>query len=606
MMLIRTTRYRAPSAVIPPDNTGDDYKVYLFVGFVVLLILWSLWGKGVEQQYYGQPQPWPSEAGKIGAEILYSGTGNGAASLIVGRVYSGSPAWRAGLETGDRIVGLDGKLITTPNQAAHMFDISMNNTVLALTVEHDGRNVDMYILVTDHSRPDKTVKCRTLSKPQKIVVAMIFFALTAVMFFLLYKHIGSRVIVISSFAALIMILGILLNIYNPIDAFFAINVNTISLLLGMGIIAAVLDQTGFFVNIAFKLRQAAGNSRLKIMVLFCLLTYGLSLFANNLIVMMIVVPMTMNLAANVGFDPRPVIIGEVISSNLGGASTMIGDFPNMIISSETGIAFIPFIANLMPICLILLGVLLIFLKARSADFGGEINTPVSCPEKMIEPRLTAKERSIIRRAMFVLFHMIFLFCLSEWVSLNTSAVALIGGLSLFLFSGIDKKTLLSRIPFNDMLFFTGLFVVVGGLEATCLLEYISKGIIFLSFGKVWLLSLVVMWSAAFITAFLSAGPTTALLIPVEMGLGMQPPHHIIWWALSLGVLAGASASIVGATAGPVAISLIENYSKKYNITLVGGNTLTSAQFSRIGLPVMFTFLAFSTVYILWMEMFYLN
>jgi Na+/H+ antiporter NhaD/arsenite permease-like protein len=401
-------------------------------------------------------------------------------------------------------------------------------------------------------------------------------------------------------------LGIVLNIYSPIDAFFAINVNTLSLLLGMGIIAAVLDQTGFFVNIAFKLRQAAGSSRLKIMVLFCLLTYGLSLFANNLIVMMIVVPMTMNLAANIGFDPRPVIIGEIIASNLGGASTMIGDFPNMIISSETGIAFIPFIANLMPICLILLGVLLLFLKARSTDFGGFIKTPVLHPDKMIEPRLTAKERKIIRRALFVLFHMIFLFCLSEWVSLNTSAVALIGGLSLFLFSGIDKKILLRRIPFNDIVFFAGLFIVVGGLEATCLLEYISKGIIFLSFGKVWLLSLVVMWSAAFITAFLSAGPTTALLIPVEMGLGMQPPHHIIWWALSLGVLAGASASIVGATAGPVSISLIENYSKKYNMSLVGGNTLTSAQFSRIGLPVMFTFLAFSTVYILWMEMFYLN
>jgi Na+/H+ antiporter NhaD/arsenite permease-like protein len=602
-MVIRTARYRPPAAVSTADNTGA-YKVFLFVGFVVLLILWSLWGKGVEQKYYGQHRAWPSQAGKIGAEILFSGTGNDISPLIVGRVYPGSPAWRAGLEPGDRIVGLDGKLITTPNQAAHIFDVSMNNTVLALTIEHDGRNVDMYILVTDHSRPDKTTKCRLLTKQQKIGVAVLFFVLTSVMFFLLYHHIGSRVLIISLFASLFVVLGLLFKVYSPIDAFFAINVNTISLLLGMGILAAILDMAGFFGVIAFKLQQAAGNSRLKIMVLFCLLTYFLSLFANNLIVMMIVVPMTMNLAANVGFDPRPVIIGEIISSNLGGASTMIGDFPNMIISSETGIAFIPFIANLMPICLILLGVLLVILKKKSHVFGS-LNV-LAQPDKMTEPRLTSKERSVVRRALFVLFHMIFLFCLSEWVSLSTSAVALIGGLSLFLFSGIDKKSLLSRIPFNDILFFTGLFVVVGGLEATCLLEYVSKGIVFLSFGKVWLLSLVVMWSAAFITAFLSAGPTTALLIPVELGLGMQPPHHIIWWALSLGVLAGASASIVGATAGPVSISLIENYSKKYRMTLAGGNTLTSSQFSQIGLPVMFAFLAFSTVYILWMEMFYLN
>ncbi len=604
-MLIRTTRYRQPVATRITDNTGANHKVFLFVGFVVLLIFWSLWGKGVEQKYYNQPQTWPSEAGKIGAEILFSGTGNDVSSLVVGRVYQGSPAWRAGLEPGDKIVGLDGKLITTPNQAAHIFDVSMNNTVLAVTIEHDGRNIDMYILITDHARPDKTTKCRLLTKPQEIAVAVMFLILTAVMFFLLYKNIGSRVLIISLFTGLIVILGLLFRIYSPIDAFFAINMNTISLLLGMGIIASVLDQTGFFGSIAFKLQRVAGNSRLKIMVLFCLLTYILSLFASNLIVIMIIAPMTMNLAANVGFDPRPVIIGEIISSNLGGASTMIGDFPNMIISSETGIAFIPFIANLMPICLILLGVLLIILKAKSHEFGGLVNKQPH-PQKMTEPRLTSKERSVIRRALFVLFHMIFLFCLSEWVSLSTSAVALIGGLSLFLFSGIDKKSLLSRIPFNDILFFTGLFIVVGGLEATCLLEYVSKGIVFLSFGKVWLLSIVVMWSAAFIAAFLSAGPTTALLIPVELGLGMQPPHHIIWWALSLGVLAGASASIVGATAGPVAVSLIENYSKKYGMTLAGGNTLTSSQFSKIGLPVMFTFLAFSTVYILWMNLFYMN
>lgn len=603
MMFIPSPRYR--SSAVAADSTGDGYRTFLFTGAVVLLIAWSIWGKGVEQRYYGQPQTWPSAAGKIGAEILYSGTGSDASPLTVGRVYPGSPAWRAGLETGDRIVGLDGKLITTPNQAAHIFDIAMNNTILALTIEHDGRNVDMYILITDHPRHDKTVKCRMMTKPQRFTVAMVFFTLTAVMFYLLYKHIVSRVLVVSSFSGVFVLLGLLFDNYSPLDAFFAIDVNTISLLLGMGIIAAVLDRTGFFVSIAFKLRQAAGSSRLKIMVLFCLLTYGLSLFANNLIVMMIVVPMTMNLAATIGFDPRPVIVGEIISSNLGGASTMIGDFPNMIISSQTGIAFIPFIANLMPICLILLGVLLLFLKARSDDFGGVVEIP-SLPEKMVEPRLTAVDRRVIRRALFVLIHMIFLFCLSEWVSLNTSAVALIGGLSLFLFSGIDRKSLLRRIPFNDVIFFTGLFVVVGGLEATCLLEYVSKGIVLLSFGKVWLLSLVVMWSAAFITAFLSAGPTTALLIPVEMGLGMQPPHHIIWWALSLGVLAGASASIVGATAGPVSISLIENYSRKYRMKLAGGNTLTSAQFSRIGLPVMFTFLAFSTVYILWMDMFYMK
>ena len=140
--------------------------------------------------------------------------------------------------------------------------------------------------------------------------------------------------------------------------------------------------------------------------------------------------------------------------------------------------------------------------------------------------------------------------------------------------------------------------MVGSLEACGFLQYISSGISMLSFGKPWLLCLVLMWVAAFLTAFLSAGPATAFFFPIVLGIGITPPHHIIWWALSLGVLAGSSATIVGATAGPVATTLVENFSSRYNLDTKDGSTITYQQFAKIGVPVMFIILAVSSIYVM--------
>jgi Na+/H+ antiporter NhaD/arsenite permease-like protein len=275
---------------------------------------------------------------------------------------------------------------------------------------------------------------------------------------------------------------------------------------------------------------------------------------------------------------------------------MVGDFPNMLISSETGIGFNEFIIFMMPICLILLGVLLIFLKLKIGVFA--VDDQKKAIRSGIRPhRFTYRDRKALRRVAFVLCHVIFLFIISQKISLNPSAIALFGGLSLFLFSGIDRRTMVSRAGFNDILFFIGLFMMVGGLEASGLLLYISKGITTLAFGKPWLLCLILMWSAALLTAFLNAGPTTALFFPIVLGFGLMPPQHIIWWALSLGVLAGSSATIFGATAGPVSATLVENYSSQYGLSLSGGNTLTFGQFAKIGVPVMLLFLSVSSVYV---------
>ncbi len=596
-MLIPKVHMRPALALTSAQIKMENVKVVLFVALIVGLILWAFWGQQVQQNVYDQNMLTSLETDYFGAEIVLSQFGNGSSDIIVGRIYPNSPADRAGLKVGDQIIGIDGRIISNLDTAVNIINSHQKGSVLKVTVQRQGWHKDIYVHISPPPPRNHLLKVKNLSFSQKVLVSIVFLKLAILMFFLVYNNILNRTAIVLFFAASTVILGTFFRIYSPMDAFFSIKFNTISLLLGMGLVSVILDQTGFFDSVAYKIYRFAGHSRLKIFTLFCLMTYIFSLLVNNLTTIIVMVPMTLSLAAIVGFDPRPLIIGEIIASNLGGASTMVGDFPNMLISSEALIGFNQFIIFMMPICMILFSILLFYLNFKFDDFDQGLITTKK-PVKITKPKIAPKDRRAARRAVFILCHMVFLFTISQKISLNPSAIALFGGLSLFLFSGLNKGRIISRIGFNDLLFFVGLFIVVGSLEASGILEYVSMGIKALSFGKPWLLCLTLMWSAAFLTAFLSAGPTTALFFPIVLGLGILPPHHMIWWSLSLGVLAGSSATIVGATAGPVATTLVEQFSSKYSLQLTGGNTIPTGQFARIGIPIMFIFLVVSSIYII--------
>ena len=603
-MLIRTQNMRPAPALTSAQIKMENFKVVLFVALIVGLILWAFWGKQVQQRVYDQNILVSPETDYFGAEIIMSPFGNGSSYIVIDRIYPDSPADRAGLKVGDQIKGLDGRIISSLETAVHMINSHKKGSVLKVTVQRQGRIKDIYVHMSSPPPQNNVLKVRNLSFTQKVLVCIVFLKLTTLMFYLIYNNILNRTAIVLFFAVSAVMLGTFFRTYSPVDAFFAIKFNTISLLLGMGLVSVVLDQTGFFDKVAYKIYRFAGHSRLKIFILFCLITYIFSLLVNNLTTIIVIVPMTLSLASIVGFDPRPLIIGEIIASNLGGASTMVGDFPNMLISSEALIDFNQFIIFMMPICMILFSILLLYFKFKFTDFDQDFLITTK-QVKISKPKIALKDQRAARRAIFILCHMVFLFTISKKISLNPSAIALFGGLSLFLFSGLNKGKIVSQIGFNDILFFIGLFVVVGSLEASGMLQYVSEGIKVLSFGKPWLLCLTLMWSAAFLTAFLSAGPTTALFFPIVVGLGILPPHHMIWWSLSLGVLAGSSATIVGATAGPVAATLVEQFSSKYGIKLAGGNTIPQRQFVRIGVPIMFIFLTVSSIYIIGLSlMFY--
>ena len=605
-MMISTAQERPQAASFAFHFEGFDLKGILFLALIGFLLFWSFWGKTLERKMYEQPSPGNTSSGQnsfdpLGAEIVASPSSVLSPSVIVGNVNPDSPAERAGLKPGDRIVGLDERLISSVDMARNIIGSKKNGTMLKMTITRNGRNQTIYARfnapwLEGQILKKNAMKTNSFSTLKQVVVIAVSLKLVALLFFFLNKHIVRRTTIVLLFAAAVLLMGSFFRSYSPLDALFAIKFNTVSLLLGMGIITVVLDEAGFFGHVAYKVSRFAGESNLKLLILFCLITYTFSMLVNNLTTILIMVPMTLNLALILGFDPRPFIIGEVISSNLGGASTMVGDFPNILIAAETGIGFSQFVFFMLPICLILLCVFLIYLRLKVVDFI--VPGQKAPPRKQSRaPGFTPKERWALSKGIFVLCHVIFLFILLERTPMNPASIALLGGLSLFLFSGIDRRKIISKVGFNDILFFIGLFVVVGGLEASGMLQYVSQMLSALSFGKPWLLCLILMWSAAFFTAFLNAGPTTTLFFPIVLGFTLALPHHVMWWALSLGVLAGSSATIFGATAGPVAATLVENFGKKHKLGFEGGSTISFGQFARIGVPLMVLFLSVSSVYV---------
>lgn len=580
-----------------------DLRALLFLCVIGFLLFWSLWGKDLERRFYGASSGFQA-LDSLGAGLVLSADRGPEPAVIAEQVRPNSPAALAVLKPGDRIVGVNGQLVSSPEMISHMMNPGSGAEALKLTVIRNGQSKDLHLrsdksMTGSQGRTNSAFKHDPLPSVRQILVIAVFLAIVAILFFLLYRDILNRTALVLLFAAIILFMGSLFNVYSPADAFFAIKFNTISLLLGMGIISTVLDASGFFGRVAGRMSRYAGKSQIRLLISFCLVTYVASLFVNNLSTILVMVPMTLRITEILRVDPRPMIIGEIISSNLGGASTMVGDFPNMLISSEAGIGFSEFIIYMMPVCLIMLGILLVYLKLKIGDLPAS-DPGIAPPKEIRTPHPTVRERWAVRRTVFVLFHVVFLFILSGWISLNPSTVALCGGLSLFLFSGINRRKVSSRIGANDILFFIGLFVVVGGLEASGILSYLSVGLAGLSLGKPWLLCLVLMWSAALLTAFLNAGPTAALFFPVVMGFHMALPHHVIWWSLSLGVLAGSSATILGATAGPVALTLVERFGSQRPSGLSDGHAMTFGQFAKVGAPVMLLFLSVSSVYVIYL------
>jgi len=226
------------------------------------------------------------------------------------------------------------------------------------------------------------------------------------------------------------------------------------------------------------------------------------------------------------------------------------------------------------------------------------------------PNAITNHRALLK-GLIVLGLIILGLIFSRKIGVNPAIIAFTGGVVLFIISGIPRLKILKNGGWADVLFFAALFVLVGAAEASGLLVFIARGIILkLSNGHTLAMAILLLCFASFLTAFMNAGPTTALFIPVVMHFGIEPHNNLFWWALSLGVVSGSSASLYGASGGPLAASIIGKYWKRnkkfissesplYNLK----NTISFMEYLKIGGPIMIIFLKISIIYITFLYFF---
>lgn len=408
-------------------------------------------------------------------------------------------------------------------------------------------------------------------------------------------------------ALVFTITGAVVGFYPPELVMESVWYETLALIFGMSIISATLAKSGLFEIFAQQIAGYVRGQGWPIVVLLSLVTYTASLFINNLATMVVILPITITLCQRMALNPVPVLIAEIIASNLGGASTMMGDFPNMIITAAGDLHFSDFISGMMAPCLILLGVMLIYLQRRDLLAQGTLFASAGISNNRTAGLSTDSDSHTLkvdhylsRLGLGTLFVVLVGFLLVESTNIRPAVVAMLAGIFLLIFGRFSWRQIFAVGGLGDVLFFLGLFVMVGGLKAAGVLEHISWLIADIGSDSQLLELLALMWIAWAITPFLNAGPATAFFIPVAQEINIWIPGDVVWWALSLGILAGSSAALTGATSGPIAVSFLE----KHRQSLTKNNRKTGSQlkldfkeYLNFGLPISLLFLGFSSLYI---------
>jgi len=387
-----------------------------------------------------------------------------------------------------------------------------------------------------------------------------------------------RTLVVLLGAILMLALGQWLGFYSLELAIEATDANTISLLFGMMVVVGLFQATGFFEYLAvFAAKLARGKAWLLFLYLG-LTTTVVSMFLDNVTTIILMIPVTMSLADILGLPMTPFLIGEVMLSNVGGVATLIGDPPNILIGSAASLSFNDFILHLGPIVLVTWIVVqgLLLLMYRRTLW----HTPVRVEGlPSMDPRQALTDPRTAKRMLVVLAGTVVLFFLHDSLGLESGTVALLGASVGLLWIWPEVRTVFKEVHWDVLLFFIGLFVIVGGLESAGALEVVARGISSLTTHGIILASLVVLWSSAIMSAVVDNVPFTIAMLPILAALQAQGvPVGPLWWALALGVGFGGNATPVGATANVIAISASEK----------AGQPISASSWLKRGIPATLT------------------
>jgi len=346
------------------------------------------------------------------------------------------------------------------------------------------------------------------------------------------------------------------------DAMQAIDMNVIFLLMAMMIIVGVMKKTGVFQWMAYKSFQLARGNVFALAAILMVVTAVISAFLDNVTTMLLIIPVTIEIAVTLKINPVTLLMAEVFASNVGGTATLIGDPPNIMIGSYAKLSFLDFVTNLTLICLIGLAVSAVyFLYWYKKDF---LKAQVGDVHKMIsvlreEYRITQKK--LLTYCGIMLGITILLFVIHGVLHMEPSIAALIGASVLLVISRVDLVEMLEHeIEWPTLIFFMMLFIVVAGAEETGLIQVIADWVKEVSGGSLVAAILMILWVSAIASAIIDNIPFTATMLPIVAYLTQVIPgaqSGVLWWALALGACLGGNGTMIGASANVVTVGMAE-------------------------------------------------
>lgn len=420
-------------------------------------------------------------------------------------------------------------------------------------------------------------------------MAYVAIAIFVIAYILIISEKIQRTVVGLTGAMLMIFAGIL----TQEQAIHHIDFNTIGLLAGMMIIVNITSETGLFNYLAIWSAKKVEANPIKLLLVLSALTAVCSAFLDNVTTVLLTVPVTFSITSQLKVPVQPFLVAQILSSNIGGTATLIGDPPNIMIGSAVPeLDFMSFITNLGGVCIV---IFIITMAILITIYRKKLTTTPELQAKIMQmnEKKELRDTTLLKKCLIVLTLTILTFMFHSQLGLESASVAL-GGASLLMLISISKyeetvAKILSRLEWLAIFFFVGLFVLVGGLMETGVIKAMAVEAINITNGDVTTTTMLILWLSAVASAFIDNIPFVATLIPMikEMGAMGMTNLEPLWWALSLGACLGGNGTLIGASANVVVAGMASQHGHK--ISFIG--------YMKIAFPLMILSIIISSAYI---------
>ncbi|MBQ4249611.1 MAG: ArsB/NhaD family transporter [Clostridia bacterium] len=366
-----------------------------------------------------------------------------------------------------------------------------------------------------------------------------------------------------------------------------IDFNTLGVLIGMMTFVGVVKESGLFEFLAIKSAKIAKGNPWRIMVIFIVITAVLSALLDNVTTVLLIGPMTLTICHMLEINPVPFLMTQILASNVGGTATLIGDPPNIMIGSAANLSFGDFIVNLTPVVIIILVVFILLFKVM---YGRHMHVTEDhmASVMQLDEKKAIKDRPLFIKSIVMIIIVVLGFVLHGSIGVSSSVVALTAAAVMLIIGRQEVEHIICSIEWPTILFFVGLFVVVGGMEKVGIITALADFLMNATHGEMMIAMILIVVVSAVVSAILDNIPFVATMIPViitmqSSGMDVMP----LWWALSLGACLGGNGTLIGASANVV----LSGISKRE------GYPITFIDFLKVGFPMMLVSVAIAAVYL---------